>query len=108
MDEISRHGNLNSALAHQPPDAQVGAGRYHRGEQPGTKTDKDPRPVIGLQVTDNWNEIITEADRVARESDLPDSPLSFVRINGHSGIEDYFFDECKPFYLKKKWFGLFM
>ena len=68
--------------------------------------DEKPHTLIGIQVSGNWDEVISQAGLVARNIKIPDPPVDFVQITGRGGIEDYFLKECEPFY-KKKVLGLF-
>jgi len=68
--------------------------------------DEKPHTLIGIEVTANWDEVVAQAGLATREIKIPDPPVEFMQIKGLGGAEDYFLNECKPFY-KKKVLGLF-
>ncbi len=69
------------------------------------KTDEKPHTLIGILVTENWDEIVSSVGMIANQVEVPDPPIDIIKIDTKSGNIDYF-HEIKPFYKKKK-FGLF-
>ncbi len=65
-----------------------------------------PHTLVGIEVSQNWDDVVSQAGLVAEGVEIPDPPVDFVQITGRGGFEDYFLDECKPFY-KRKRFGVF-
>lgn len=68
--------------------------------------DEKPHTLIALEVSDNMNEIVAKAGMVANSVHVPDPPVTFIQLDGSSGLEDYFKSNVKPFY-KKRVLGLF-
>jgi len=70
--------------------------------------DRDERPhtLVAVDVSDGFDEVLSEAGIVSRDVEIPDPPVDFLPITGRGGIEDYFVKETKPFY-KRKILGLF-
>lgn len=69
------------------------------------KTDEKPHTLIGILVTEDWDEIVSSVGMIANQVEVPDPPIDIIKIDTKSGNIDYF-HEIKPFYKKKK-FGLF-
>lgn len=68
--------------------------------------DENAHTLVGIEVSGNWQEVVSQAGLVIRGVEIPDPPVDFIEITGHGGVEDYFSKECEPFY-KKKVLGLF-
>lgn len=68
--------------------------------------DEKPHTLIALEVSEGLEEVISEAGIVARDVNIPDPPVDFVTISGRGGIEDYFLNDAKPFYVRR-FLGLF-
>lgn len=68
--------------------------------------DEKPHSIIAIEITGNWDEVVSQAGVVTNSIQIPDPPVDFVQITGNGGIEDFFINECKPFY-KKKLLGIF-
>jgi hypothetical protein len=68
--------------------------------------DEKPHTLIGIEVSGNWDHVVSQAGLVARDVQIPDPPVDFIQITGKGGVEDYFLNECEPFY-KRKILGLF-
>ena len=68
--------------------------------------DEKPHTLIGVQVSGNWQKVSSQAGLVARNVEILDPPVDFIQITGRGGLDDYFLNECEPFY-KKKILGLF-
>lgn len=68
--------------------------------------DEKPHTLIGIEVSGSWEQVVSQAGLVARDVDVPDPPVDFIQITGKGGADDYFLNECEPFY-KKKVLGLF-
>lgn len=62
--------------------------------------DEKPHTLIGIEVSGNWDQVVSQACLVARDIKIPDPPVDFIHITGQGGVEDYFVNECKPFYKK--------
>ncbi|MCM3038118.1 enhanced serine sensitivity protein SseB C-terminal domain-containing protein [Paenibacillus motobuensis] len=60
--------------------------------------DEKPHTLIALEVSDNMNEIVAKAGMVANSVHVPDPPVTFIQLDGSSGLEDYFKSNVKPFY----------
>lgn len=68
--------------------------------------DEKPHTLVGIEASGNWEQVVAQAGLVARDVEIPDPPVDFIQITGRSGAEDYFLNECEPFY-KKKVLGFF-
>ncbi|MDH5181221.1 MAG: enhanced serine sensitivity protein SseB C-terminal domain-containing protein [Gammaproteobacteria bacterium] len=68
-------------------------------------TGDPPHTLVGILATENWNEIIASAGIIAKEVEIADPPVDFVRVDTEGGNLDYF-HEIEPFYQKKN-SGLF-
>lgn len=68
--------------------------------------DERPHTLIAVDVSDGFEEVISEAGIVAGNVKIPDPPVDFLPITGKGGLEDYFTKDSKPFYVRKL-FGLF-
>ncbi|WP_195575553.1 enhanced serine sensitivity protein SseB C-terminal domain-containing protein [Paenibacillus sp. 1001270B_150601_E10] len=68
--------------------------------------DEKPHTLIAVEASDNWEEIVSKAGMIADSVHVPDPPVSFVQMDGSSGLEEYFKSNVRPFYTKKK-LGLF-
>ncbi len=68
--------------------------------------DEKAHTLIGIEVSGNWDQVVSQAGLVARDIEIPDPPVDFVQITGQGGAEDYFLNDCEPFYKKKvlRWF----
>jgi hypothetical protein len=64
-----------------------------------------PHTIIGIEVTGNWEQVVSQAGLVARDLEIPDPPIDINQITGDGGLDEYFINDCKPFY-RKKIFGL--
>lgn len=71
--------------------------------------DKEPHTVIGIEMTQNSQEVIRDAGLVVREVAKEGEYVDLVVLT--SGSDDiicqYMKGETSPFYRRKKWFGLF-
>lgn len=67
--------------------------------------DEKPHTLIGIEVSGNWEQVVSQAGLVARDIEVPDPPLDFMQMTGRGGVEDYLLNECEPFY-KRKILGL--
>jgi hypothetical protein len=65
------------------------------------RTDQAPRTLIAVSYIGKGDDIIAEAGKVAESVQVPFPPVEFIELNGSSGLEGYFEDSCKPFYLKE-------
>ncbi|MHC4131147.1 MAG: enhanced serine sensitivity protein SseB C-terminal domain-containing protein [Planctomycetota bacterium] len=68
--------------------------------------DEKAHTLIGIEVSGNWEQVSAQAGLVARDINVPDPPIDFIQITGQGEVDEYFLDECKPFY-KKKVLGFF-
>jgi hypothetical protein len=68
--------------------------------------DEKAHTMIALEVSGDWDSVMAGAGMVARDSEVPDPPVDFLRITGKGGIEDYFTRDCEPFYTRT-FLGLF-
>jgi len=68
--------------------------------------DETPHTLIGVEVSSDWDSVIAGAGMIARDIEVPDPPIDFVQITGRGGVDDYFINQCTPFYIKKKLFGI--
>ena len=80
--------------------------RAYLGHFMNPKRDEKAHTLIALEVSGEWEKIMSEVGIVARDIKIPDPPIDFIQITGKGGIEDYFLKECKTFYVRKL-FGLF-
>lgn len=65
------------------------------------KKDKKPHTLIGIEVEGNWDQVVAQAGLVVRDINIPDPPVDFIQVPGHGGPEDYFLDNCEPFYERR-------
>jgi hypothetical protein len=65
--------------------------------------DEKPHTLIGLKVSSNWDQVVSQAVIVARGIEIPDPPVDFIQIAGKGEVQDYFLNECKPFYRRRSW-----
>lgn len=65
--------------------------------------DEKPHTVIGIEVSENWDQVIAEASLVVRDIEIPDPPVDFIQITGRSGagLEDCLLNNGQLFYRKK-------
>lgn len=73
--------------------------------------DKMPHTLIGIEHSGKWDVIVSSAGMVANGTSIPDPPIDFMHVSeSHAddeGVISYFRQSCRPFYAKKKLFGLF-
>ena len=62
--------------------------------------------LIAIECSDSWDKILGDAGVIVRNVKIPDPPVDFLRLTGDGGLDSYF-DSTKPFYKKKKLFGIF-
>jgi hypothetical protein len=67
--------------------------------------DEKPHTLIGVEMSGDWDLVMSGAGMVARDVHIPDPPVDFIQITGKGGVEDYFKRDCKPFY-ERKLFGI--
>lgn len=70
------------------------------------ENDEKAHTLIGIEVSGNWDEVRSQVGLVAAAVEVPDPPVDLIQITGRGGVEDYFLQDCEPFY-KKKRLGLF-
>lgn len=64
--------------------------------------DEKPHTLIGIEVSGDWDKVLAQAGMVIRDVEIPDPPVDFMQITGEGGgAEDYFLNECQPFYKKR-------
>lgn len=68
---------------------------------------EEPHTLVGIETSGKWEDVAAKAGIVARNIEVPDPPVDFLQITGKSGVEEYFRNECRPFYEKKKLLDLF-
>ncbi|MEC0368647.1 enhanced serine sensitivity protein SseB C-terminal domain-containing protein [Paenibacillus chibensis] len=64
------------------------------------RTDRAPRTLIAISYIGKGDHIIEECGKIAESVQVQYSPIEFIELNGSSGLESYFENQCKPFYLK--------
>ncbi len=71
--------------------------------------DKAPHTLIGVEVARDWRKVVEEAGVVVREVAKPDEIVDFVQVpaNATDTIGEYMQRQTTPFYVRKKWLGLF-
>lgn len=67
------------------------------------KKDDKPHTLIGIETSGNWDKVVSQAGLVSRDIEIPDPPVDFIQITKQCGVEDYFSNECKPFYRRRFW-----
>lgn len=73
------------------------------------ETEEPPHTLIAVEADGNcWEEIVQTASLRASSARIPDPPVDFVRLDGKSGLENYFESDCEPFYHKYKRFEHFV
>jgi hypothetical protein len=68
--------------------------------------DEKPHTLIGIKVSSNWDQVVSQACLVARDIEIPDPPVDFIQITEKGETQKYFLNECKPFYRRRFWNGL--
>lgn len=73
------------------------------------EVDQAPHTLIGVEAAGDWRKVAADAGVVVREVALPGEIVDFVRLrpSATDTIADYMRRETKPFYVRKKWLGLF-
>jgi hypothetical protein len=73
------------------------------------EVDQAPNTLIGLEVDGDWHKVVEEAGIVIREVAKPGEIVDFVPLRPHATdtIGDYMQKQTKPFYVRRKWLGLF-
>ncbi|HEX2778327.1 MAG TPA: enhanced serine sensitivity protein SseB C-terminal domain-containing protein [Gemmatimonadaceae bacterium] len=72
--------------------------------------DEKPHTIVGVEAeTEDWDTLSTDIGIVATGVEIPDPPLDVIAVSGRGGLDDYFLEQCEPFYQrkKKKTLGLF-
>lgn len=62
------------------------------------EVDRKPHTLAAMEVDGDWNRVMASAGIVARDVPSPDPPVDFYQITGKGSFENYFTDNCKPFY----------
>lgn len=57
-----------------------------------------PHLLVGLEVSEPWDQVLNEAGAIAQNTQTEDSPVDFITITGTGPIEDYFLKQAKPFF----------
>lgn len=70
------------------------------------RVDRQPHSLLALEVTKDFDAVMTDIGVVVDGIDIPHAPLDLIQITGKGGVDDYFLMESKPFYIRKR-FGLF-
>ena len=65
-----------------------------------------PHTLIAIEASGDWLEVVSQAGLVAREINIPDPPLDFLRLTSQDGLGTYFKSQ-EPFYQRKLVLGLF-
>ena len=60
--------------------------------------DERPHTLVAIEASGNWESIVAQAGMVASAVEVSDPPIDFMRLTGASDIEEYFGQECQPFY----------
>lgn len=68
--------------------------------------DEKPHTLIGVEMTGDWDSVMSGAGMATQGVPIPDPPVDFIQITGAGGVEDYFKRNCRPFY-ERKLFGIF-
>ena len=71
--------------------------------------DQAPHTLIGVEVVRNGREVVGEACAVVREVAKQGEMVNFVQLHPQTSdtIADYMRQQTTPFYVRKRWFGLF-
>jgi hypothetical protein len=71
--------------------------------------DQAPHTLIGVEAAGDWRRVVEEAGVVVREVAKPGEIVDFIQLrpNSTDTIGDYMQRQTKPFYVRKKWLGLF-
>ena len=62
--------------------------------------DQKPHTLIAVEVTSDWEEVLSNAGVVTQTVRIPDPPVDFLQITGQAGVEEHF-KTVKPFYEKQ-------
>lgn len=62
--------------------------------------------LVGVEAADDFEAVVAEAGIVARDIEVPDPPVEFIRVGAGGGLDDYFLKSSEPFYRRKR-FGIF-
>lgn len=71
--------------------------------------DKSPHTLIGVEVRGDWRKVVEDAGVVVRAVTKPREIVDFVQMRPDAAdtINDYMQRQTTPFYVRKKWLGLF-
>jgi hypothetical protein len=70
------------------------------------QADEKAHTLIAIEMDGDWEDVSAGVGKVAGESEIPDPPVDVMQMKGERGLEDYFRDSVKPFYVKKRFLGL--
>ena len=65
-----------------------------------------PHTLLAIDAGDSYSEIAGEIGIVISNINIPNPPVDIIPITGGGGLEDYFLNGEKPFYIKK-FLGIF-
>jgi SseB protein C-terminal domain/SseB protein N-terminal domain len=71
--------------------------------------DQAPHTLIGIEIGGDWRKVVEEAGVVVREVAKPGEIVDFVQLRPQATdtVADYMQRQTIPFYVRKKWLGLF-
>lgn len=63
------------------------------------ETNDPPHTLIGLEVTGNWDDIISSSGIICEGVNIPDPPVDFIKVDSQDLSH---FEGVTPFYKRKK------
>ncbi len=70
------------------------------------RLDEKQHTLLAIEVTKDYEAVMADIGVVVDGIDIPEPPLDILQIKGNGGVEEFFLNSSKPFYVRKK-FGLF-
>lgn len=64
--------------------------------------DERPHTLVAVEATGDWDAVLAEAGVATRQVEIPDPPVDYLRLTGGGGVQDYFLEQCEPFYRAKR------
>jgi hypothetical protein len=69
--------------------------------------DEKPHTLIGVEMTGDWESVMSGAGTVTQGVPIPDPPVDFIQITGKTGVEDFFLKAAASLFMKGSSSGFF-
>jgi len=69
--------------------------------------DEKPHTLIAIDAPGMYEEVSADIGVVAANVVIPDPPVDVMPVGSGPGLDDYFLNQCKPFYVRRRFLGLF-